>query len=141
MKLNIQEIREILPHRYPFLMVDRITDMEPGKYAYGLQCVSANEGQFTGHFPNYPVMPGVLILEALAQTGAVALLYEEENRGKLAMFGGVRQCRFKHEVLPGDVLELYCEIESRRGPMGFGNAVASVDGEIVAQAKLSFVIK
>ena len=141
MKLNIQEIREILPHRYPFLMVDRITDMEPGKYAYGLKCVSANEGQFTGHFPNYPVMPGVLILEALAQTGAVALLYEEENRGKLAMFGGVRQCRFKHEVLPGDVLELYCEIESRRGPMGFGNAVASVDGEIVAQAKLSFVIK
>jgi 3-hydroxyacyl-[acyl-carrier-protein] dehydratase len=141
MKLNIQEIREILPHRYPFLMVDRITDMEPGKYAYGIKCVSANEGQFTGHFPNYPVMPGVLILEALAQTGAVALLYEEENRGKLAMFGGVRQCRFKHEVLPGDVLELYCEIESRRGPMGFGNAVASVDGEIVAQAKLSFVIK
>jgi 3-hydroxyacyl-[acyl-carrier-protein] dehydratase len=141
MKLNIQEIREILPHRYPFLMVDRITDMEPGKYAYGIKCVSANEGQFTGHFPNYPVMPGVLILEALAQTGAVALLYEEENRGKLAMFGGVRQCRFKHEVLPGNVLELYCEIESRRGPMGFGNAVASVDGEIVAQAKLSFVIK
>ncbi|WP_027869654.1 3-hydroxyacyl-ACP dehydratase FabZ [Eubacterium sp. AB3007] len=141
MKLNIQEIRQILPHRYPFLMVDRITDMEPGKYAYGIKCVSANEGQFTGHFPNYPVMPGVLILEALAQTGAVALLYEEENRGKLAMFGGVRQCRFKHEVLPGDVLELYCEIESRRGPMGFGNAVASVDGEIVAQAKLSFVIK
>lgn len=141
MKLNIQEIREILPHRYPFLMVDRITDMEPGKYAYGIKCVSANEGQFMGHFPNYPVMPGVLILEALAQTGAVALLYEEENRGKLAMFGGVRQCRFKHEVLPGDVLELYCEIESRRGPMGFGNAVASVDGEIVAQAKLSFVIK
>ena len=141
MKLNIQEIREILPHRYPFLMVDRITDMEPGKYAYGIKCVSANEGQFTGHFPNYPVMPGVLILEALAQTGAVALLYEEENRGKLAMFGGVRQCRFKHEVLPGDVLELYCEIESRRGPMGFGNAVASVDGEIVAQAKLPFVIK
>ena len=119
MKLNIQEIREILPHRYPFLMVDRITDMEPGKYAYGIKCVSANEGQFTGHFPNYPVMPGVLILEALAQTGAVALLYEEENRGKLAMFGGVRQCRFKHEVLPGDVLELYCEIESRRGPMRF----------------------
>ena len=141
MKLNIQEIRQILPHRYPFLMVDRITDMELGKYAYGIKCVSANEGQFTGHFPNYPVMPGVLILEALAQTGAVALLYEEENRGKLAMFGGVRQCRFKHEVLPGDVLELYCEIESRRGPMGFGNAVASVDGEIVAQAKLSFVIK
>ena len=97
--------------------------------------------QFLGHFPDYPVMPGVLIIEALAQTGAVALLSEPENRGKLAMFGGVRNCRFKREVLPGDVLELYCEIESRRGPMGFGKAIASVGSEIVAQARLSFVIK
>ena len=86
-------------------------------------------------------MPGVLIVEALAQTGAVALLSEEENKGKIALFGGIRDCRFKREVVPGDVLELYCEIENRRGPMGFGKATATVDGEIVVQAKLSFVIK
>ena len=141
MKLDINQIKEILPHRYPFLLIDRVKDMVPGKWAQAIKCVSANEMQFMGHFPQWAVMPGVLIVEALAQTGAVALLSEEENRGKIAMFGGIRNCRFKREVVPGDVLELYCEIESRRGPMGFGNAVASVDGEIVAQAKLSFVIK
>ena len=141
MKLSLEEIRGILPHRFPFLLIDRITDMEPGAYAHGIKCVSANELQFLGHFPEHPVMPGVLILEALAQTGAVALLYEPENRGKIAMFGGVKSCRFKREVVPGDVLELYCEIENRRGNMGFGNAIASVNGEIAVQAKLSFVIK
>lgn len=141
MELNIHEIKEILPHRYPFLLIDRITDMEPGVYACGVKYVSANEPYFQGHFPEYPVMPGVLILEAMAQTGAVALLDQEENRGKLAMFGGVRNCRFKREVLPGEILELRCEIESMRGSIGFGNATAFVDGKIVAQAKLSFVIK
>lgn len=140
-QLNIQQIQEILPHRYPFLMIDKVTDMKKGKWASALKCVSANEMQFPGHFPGYPVMPGVLILEALAQTGAVALLSEDEYRGKIALFGGVRNCRFKREVLPGDVLELYCEIESRRGPIGFGTATASIGTEIVCQAKLSFVIK
>ena len=141
MKLDINQIKEILPHRYPFLLIDRVKDMVPGKWAQAIKCVSANEMQFMGHFPQWAVMPGVLIVEALAQTGAVALLSEEENRGKIAMFGGIRNCRFKREVVPGDVLELYCEIENRRGPMGFGHAIASVDGEIVAQAQLSFVIK
>ena len=154
MQLGIREIKELIPHRYPFLLIDKktattttiaktdkITDMETGKWASGIKCVSVNEMQFMGHFPDYPVMPGVLVIEALAQTGAVALLSEEENRGKIAMFGGIRSCRFKKEVIPGDVLELYCEIESRRGPIGFGNATACIDNEIVCQAKLSFVIK
>ena len=130
-----------MKHRYPFLLVDRITEMEEGKFARGIKCVSANEMHFMGHFPDYPVMPGVLILEALAQTGAVAVLCDEKYKGGLALFGGVSQCRFKREVFPGDVLELYCEIESIRGPVGFGNAVAKVDGELAAKAKLSFVIK
>lgn len=141
MQLDIKQIKELIPHRYPFLMIDKITDMEAGKWATGIKCVSGNEPQFEGHFPEYSVMPGVLVLEALAQTGAVALLSEEENKGKLAMFGGIRNCRFKREVLPGDVLELYCEIENKRGPMGFGNAIARIDNDTVCQAKLSFVIK
>lgn len=141
MQLNLDQIKEILPHRYPFLMIDRVIDMEVGKWAQARKCVSGNEMQFCGHFPQHAVMPGVLIVEALAQTGAVALLSEEENKGKIALFGGIRDCRFKREVVPGDVLELYCEIENRRGPMGFGKATATVDGEIVVQAKLSFVIK
>ena len=98
-QLNIQQIQEILPHRYPFLMIDKVTDMEKGKWASALKCVSTNEMQFLGYFPGYPVMPGVLILEALAQTGAVALLSEDEYRGKIALFGGVRNCRFKREVV------------------------------------------
>ena len=141
MQLDIHEIQKILPHRYPFLMVDRITDMEPGKYARGIKCISANEAQFQGHFPDYPVMPGVLILAALAQAGGCAILYSEEYRGKIALFGGVKKCRFKREVMPGDVLELYCEITAVRGPAGFGKAVASVDGEVACEAELSFVIK
>lgn len=141
MQLDIKQIKELIPHRYPFLMIDKITDMEAGKWATGIKCVSGNEPQFEGHFPEYPVMPGVLVLEALAQTGAVALLSEEENKGKLAMFGGIRNCRFKREVLPGDVLELYCEIENKRGPMGFGNAIARIGNDTVCQAKLSFAIK
>lgn len=141
MQLDIKQIKELITHRYPFLMIDKITDMEAGKWATGIKCVSGNEPQFEGHFPEYPVMPGVLVLEALAQTGAVALLSEEENKGKLAMFGGIRNCRFKREVLPGDVLELYCEIENKRGPMGFGNAIARIGNDTVCQAKLSFVIK
>lgn len=140
MQLNIDEIREILPHRYPFLLVDRITDMEPGVYARGIKCVSANEMQFLGHFPQKAVMPGVLILEALAQTGACAILSLPEYRGKIAVFGGVRKCRFRKMAVPGDVLEMSCEITGKKGPVGFGKAVARVDGEIAVDAEISFAI-
>lgn len=140
MQLNIDEIKEILPHRYPFLLVDRITDMEPGVYARGIKCVSANEMQFLGHFPQKAVMPGVLILEALAQTGACAILSLPEYRGKIAVFGGVRKCRFRKMAVPGDVLEMSCEITGKKGPVGFGKAVARVDGEIAVDAEISFAI-
>ena len=140
MELDIRQIQEILPHRYPFLLIDRVTDMEQGKWAEAVKCVTANEPFFRGHFPGRPIMPGVLIMEALAQTGAVAILSEAENRGKLVVFGGIKNCRFKRQVVPGDVLTLYCELTERRGPIGYGKAVAKVDGEIAAQGELSFVI-
>lgn len=140
MELDIRQIQEILPHRYPFLLIDRVTDMEQGKWAEAVKCVTANEPFFQGHFPGRPIMPGVLIMEALAQTGAVAILSEAENRGKLAVFGGIKNCRFKRQVVPGDVLTLYCELTERRGPIGYGKVVAKVDGEIAAQGELSFVI-
>lgn len=140
MELDIRQIQEILPHRYPFLLIDRVTDMEQGKWAEAVKCVTANEPFFQGHFPGRPIMPGVLIMEALAQTGAAAILSEAENRGKLVVFGGIKNCRFKRQVVPGDVLTLYCELTERRGPIGYGKAVAKVDGEIAAQGDLSFVI-
>ena len=141
MELDIKEIMEILPHRPPFLLVDRIVECEPGKSAKGIKCVSMNEPFFPGHFPGQPIMPGVLILEALAQTGAVAALSLPENRGKLAVFGGVKNCRFKKPVTPGDVLELSCELVEQRGPIGYGKAVARVGGKIAAQGELTFVIQ
>ena len=141
MELDIQQIMEILPHRPPFLLVDKIIACEPGKSATAIKCVTMNEPLFTGHFPGHPVMPGVLILEALAQAGAVAALSLEENKGKLALFGGVKHARFKRQVVPGDVLELTCELIDRRGPVGYGKAVARVDGKIAAQAELTFVIQ
>lgn len=140
MELDIRQIQEILPHRYPFLLIDRVTDMEQGKWAEAVKCVTVNEPFFQGHFPGRPIMPGGLIMEALAQTGAVAILSEAENRGKLVVFGGIKNCRFKRQVVPGDVLTLYCELTERRGPIGYGKAVAKVDGEIAAQGELSFVI-
>lgn len=140
MELNSDQIKEILPHRYPFLLVDRITACEPGKYADGRKCVSVNEMQFCGHFPQQAVMPGVLVLEALAQTGAVALLTEEENKGKLVFFGGVKQARFRKQIVPGDVIELHTEIIARKEPVGFGKATATVDGKIAVSAELSFAI-
>ncbi len=140
MELNSNQIQEIIPHRYPFLLVDRVTDYEPGKFAKGIKCVSSNEMQFCGHFPQQHVMPGVLIIEALAQVGAIAILSEEENKGKVAFFGGIKNARFKKQVIPGDVLELECELTARKGPIGYGNAVAKVDGKVAVTAELTFAI-
>ena len=140
MELNIQQIMEILPHRPPFLLVDKIVDCEPGVKATGIKCVTMNEPFFTGHFPGQPIMPGVLILEALAQTGAVAALSLPENKGKLAIFGGVKNARFKRQVVPGDVLELSCELTGWRMGVGFGKGTARVDGKIAAQAEITFVL-
>lgn len=140
MTLNSNEIEQILPHRYPFLLVDKIVDGEPGVWAKGIKCVTANEMQFMGHFPGQHVMPGVLVIEALAQTGAVALLMEEENKGKIAFFGGIKNARFKKQIVPGDVIEMKCEITARKGPVGFGKAVATVDGKVAVTAELSFAI-
>jgi 3-hydroxyacyl-[acyl-carrier-protein] dehydratase len=140
MELNSNQIQEILPHRYPFLLVDRILECEPGVKAKGIKCVSANEMQFLGHFPQKHVMPGVLLIEALAQTGAVAILTQEENKGKLAFFGGIKNARFREQVIPGDVVELECEIIAQKGPVGIGKAVATVNGKVAVTAELSFAI-
>ena len=140
MELNIEQIQEIIPHRPPFLLVDKITDFEPGAWAKGIKAVTVNEPFFAGHFPEYHVMPGVLILEALAQVGAVAILSLPEYKGKIAFFGGIKNARFKKQVRPGDVLELSCELTQRRGPVGFGKAVAKVDGKVAAQGELTFAI-
>ena len=140
MELNIDQIEAILPHRYPFLLVDRITECTPGEGAKGLKCVTANEPFFPGHFPGFRVMPGVLIIEALAQVGAVALLTQEENQGKLALFGGIKSARFKQQVRPGDVLELSCQLTARKGPVGFGTAEARVDGQLACKAELTFAL-
>lgn len=138
--LNIEEIKDIIPHRYPFLLVDRILEVEEGQRAVGIKNVSANEEFFNGHFPDFPVMPGVLIVEALAQVGAVAMLKKEENRGRLAFFAGIDGCRFKGQVKPGDQLRLEVEMTRVRGKIGKGKAVASVDGETVAEAELMFAL-
>ena len=140
MELDIEQIEALLPHRWPFLLVDRISGCVPGRSARGIKCVSANEPFFQGHFPGYKVMPGVLILEALAQVGAVALLSEPENRGKLALFGGIKNARFKRQVRPGDVLELERELTERHGSVGFGTATARVDGKLAARAELTFAV-
>lgn len=140
MELDIEQLEALLPHRWPFLLVDRISDCVPGRSARGIKCVSANEPFFQGHFPGYKVMPGVLILEALAQVGAAALLSEPENRGKLALFGGIKNARFKRQVRPGDVLELECELTERHGSVGFGTATARVDGKLAARAELTFAV-
>ena len=140
MELNIEQIQALLPHRYPFLLVDRITECTPGQGAKGIKCVTANEPFFQGHFPHYKVMPGVLIIEALAQVGAVAILSVPENQGKLALFGGIKNARFKQQVRPGDVLELECELTAQRGPVGFGTAVAKVNGKTACKAELTFAL-
>ena len=138
--LNIEQIQEIIPHRHPFLLVDYIEDYEPGEYAVGYKCVSFREEFFQGHFPQEPVMPGVLTVEELAQTGAVAILSKEENKGKIAYFGGIQKCRFKGKVVPGDKVRLETRIIRQKGPLGVGEAVASVDGKVVVSAELTFVV-
>ncbi len=140
MELNSNEIAKINPHRYPFALVDRITDYEPGKYAKGIKCVSVNEMQFMGHFPEHHVMPGVLIVEALAQTGCIALLSQEAFKGKLAFFAGINKCKFKGQVTPGDVLELECNLTRMRSKIGVGEAKATVNGKVVCSAELTFAI-
>ncbi|MFC4321947.1 3-hydroxyacyl-ACP dehydratase FabZ [Litchfieldia salsa] len=138
--LDINQIKEIIPHRYPFLLVDRILELEEGKRAVGVKNVTANEEFFNGHFPEFPVMPGVLIVEALAQVGAVAMLVKDENRGRLAFFAGIDNCRFKRQVVPGDQLRLEVEMTRVRGSMGKGKAVATVDGELVCEMELMFAL-
>jgi UDP-3-O-[3-hydroxymyristoyl] N-acetylglucosamine deacetylase/3-hydroxyacyl-[acyl-carrier-protein] dehydratase len=137
---GIDEIMQVLPHRYPFLLVDRILEQEAGKRAVGIKNVTINEPFFQGHFPGHPVMPGVLIVEALAQAGAIAVLSEAEHRGKLVLFGGIDGVRFKRIVRPGDTLELTCELERVRGPVGKGRARATVDGELAARGTLTFAV-
>ena len=138
--LGIKEIQEIIPHRHPFLLIDCIEELEPGVRAVGYKCITYNEPQFEGHFPQEPVMPGVLMIEALAQVGAVAILSVEGNKGKTAYFGGINSAKFKKKVVPGDKVRLECEIIKQKGPLGVGKATATVDGKIAVIAELTFMV-
>lgn len=135
------EIETILPHRDPFLLLDEVLELEAGRRVVARYTVRADAWWFPGHFPDRPVMPGVLIVEAMAQAGAVAVLVEEENRGRIAFFAGIDGCRFKRVVEPGDVLTLTCEIDQVRGPIGRGKATAHVDGALAARGTLTFAVE
>ena len=138
--LGRAEIEEILPHRDPFLLLDEVVELEPGERVVARKRVHEDEWYLSGHFPGRPIMPGVLIVEAMAQTGAVAVLADEANRGKLALFAGIDDVRFKRIVEPGDELELTCELERVRGPIGRGKATATVDGDLAARGTLTFAV-
>ena len=140
MQYDSDQIAQILPHRYPFALVDRITDGEPGQWARGIKCVTVNEPFFQGHFPAKHVMPGVLLIEAMAQVGGVAILSLPENQGKLAFLGRVKDARFRRQVVPGDVVEMECRLTKRRGPVGVGECRATVNGEVAATAEITFAI-
>ena len=138
--LEAADIMRIIPHRYPVLLIDRVIELEPGKRVVAIKNLTNNEPQFTGHFPGRPIMPGVLMVEALAQAGAVAVLSLPEYAGKLVLFAGIDACRFRRTVVPGDTLRLEVTLEKLRGVFGRGRAVASVDGEVAVEATISFVI-
>lgn len=138
--LNAKEIKDILPHRYPFLMIDKVEDIVEGKSAKGYKNVSINEHFFNGHFPNYPVMPGVLIFEALAQMGAICILSKEEFKGKIGFLVGTDKVRWKKQVMPGDKLDLEIEITKLKGTIGLGVGKATVNGELICQGEIMFAI-
>lgn len=139
--LDSNQIQQIIPHRHPFLLIDRVTELESGKRAVAIKAVTATEPHFAGHFPEEHVMPGVLIIEALAQTGAVAMLSLEKNKGKIAYFAGINKARFKSKVKPGDLLVLEVEIIKERAGIGIGSAIAKVDGKVAVEAELMFAIE
>lgn len=140
LSLTTKEIMEIIPHRQPMLLIDTIEELESGKYGVGKKCISYNEPYFAGHFPGEPVMPGVLIIEALAQVGAVVILSCPEFKGKTAYFGAINSAKFKQKVVPGDVLLLRVEMIRQKGPIGIGKATATVNGKVAASAELTFAI-
>ena len=140
MVLDKEGIKNIIPQRDPFLMIDEVEEYIPGESAIAYKHVSEDEYYFKGHFPGNPIMPGVLIVESLAQTGAVAILSMEENKGKNALFGGIDKIRFKKQVIPGDVLKLEVKIIKRKGPIGIGEAIATVDGKVAAKGELTFAV-
>ncbi len=141
MPFGREQIEQILPHRDPFLLIDEVVELDPGKRVVARRAVRAEDPWFAGHFPGRPVMPGVLIVEAMAQTGAIAVLFDEANRGKIAFFAGIDDCRFKRVVEPGDVLTLTCEIAEMRGPIGRGKATAYVGDVLAARGTLTFAVE